>query len=238
MPRFFCDTVLEDTILLTGEDAVHLSRSLRVRVGEEVTVCDGKKTDYRCVVESVSPDTVALHIEETCENRAEPPQEITLYQALPKGDKLDFIVQKAVEMGAARIVPVQTRFCVAKSDAKSFEKKRVRLQKIALEAAKQSGRGIVPEVCGLLSFKEAAAQLAAEKGMVCYEHGGEPIGKLMAEGAAASLFIGSEGGFAEEEIAVLNENGVRCASLGVRILRCETAPIAALALISHALGEM
>lgn len=238
MPRFFCDNILGDSILLTGEDAVHLSRSLRVRIGEEVTVCDGNKADYRCTVESVSSDTVTLHIEEKTVNQAEPPQEIVLYQALPKGDKLEFIVQKAVEMGATRIVPVQTRFCVVKSDAKSFEKKRVRLQKIALEAAKQCGRGVIPQVESLLTFKEAAAALAEENGMVCYEHGGEPIGTLIERGCGASLFVGSEGGFAPEEIELLNESGVRCASLGVRILRCETAPIAALALLSHALGEM
>lgn len=238
MPRFFCENILGDRIILTGEDATHLSRSLRVRIGEEITVCDGAKTDYRCIVEAVSSESVTLYIEEALENKAEPPVPITLYQALPKGDKLDLIVQKAVEMGATRIVPVQTRFCIAKSDAKAFEKKRVRLQKIALEAAKQCGRGVIPEVGGLLSFKEAVAALSAEKGFVCYEHGGEPIGTLLAEGCGASVFVGSEGGFSAEEIERLEESGVRCASLGVRILRCETAPIAALALVSHALGEM
>lgn len=238
MPRFFSENITEDRVILDGEDAIHLSRSLRVKIGEEITVCDGRKNDYICEVESVSADTVTLLIKEKVRCEAESEQTVTLYQALPKGDKLEFIVQKAVEMGASRIVPVQTRFCVAKSDEKSFEKKRVRLQKIALEAAKQCGRGVIPEVCPLMSFKQAAKALAEEKGFVCYEHGGENIGKLMAEGCNPSLFVGSEGGFAEEEIALLNENGVRCASLGKRILRCETAPIAALALISNALGEM
>lgn len=239
MPRFFSNDVSDDQIILTGEDAVHLSRSLRVRVGEEVTVCDGRSTDYLCTVASVSPDTVTLAVREKRPCEAEPAREITLYQALPKSDKLDFIVQKAVELGAFRIVPVQTRFCVAKSDAKSFEKKRARLQKIALEAAKQCGRGIVPEVCGLRSFKEAAEEIGKEKGFVCYEKGGEPIGTLMQMcGCGASVFVGSEGGFSAEEIEQLEAKGVQCASLGKRILRCETAPLAALTLILHSLDEM
>lgn len=239
MPRFFCDDVLDDKITLTGEDAIHLSRSLRVRIGEEITVCDGKRTDYFCTVENVSSEAVTLAVKEKAPCEAEPEQAVTLYQALPKGDKLDFIVQKAVELGVSRIVPVQTRFCVVKSDARSFEKKRTRLQKIALEAAKQCGRGIVPEVWGLLSFKEAACELGRQRGFVCYEKGGETISTLMEKrNCSASVLIGSEGGFSEEEIRFLTESGVLCASLGKRILRCETAPLTALTLILHTLGEL
>lgn len=239
MPRFFCDNVSNDRITLMGEDAAHLSRSLRVRIGEEVTVCDGKRTDYFCTVESVSPESVTLTVREQAVCGTEPKQAITLYQALPKGDKLDFIVQKAVELGASRIVPVQTRFCVVKSDARSFEKKRARLQKIALEAAKQCGRGIIPEVWSLLSFKEAANELGRQHGFVCYEKGGETIGTLMEKrNCSASVLIGSEGGFSEEEIQLLTNQNVLCATLGKRILRCETAPLAALTLILHTLGEL
>lgn len=239
MPRFFCDNVSDDRIILTGENAVHLSRSLRVRIGEEIIVCDGERTDYCCTVETVSPETVTLAVKGKTTCGTEPAQPITLYQALPKGDKLDFIVQKAVELGASRIVPVQTRFCVVKSDARGFEKKQTRLQKIALEAAKQCGRGVIPEVCGLLSFKEAAKELGDAHGFVCYEKGGETIGTLMAaKGCGTSVFVGSEGGFAPEEITLLSERGVLCASLGKRILRCETAPLAALTLILHTLGEL
>ena len=108
MPRFFCEDVPDDRIILTGEDAIHLSRSLRVRIGEEITVCDGRCTDYLCTVENVSSEAVTLAVKKKAPCEAEPNQTITLYQALPKGDKLDFIVQKAVELGASRIVPVQT----------------------------------------------------------------------------------------------------------------------------------
>ena len=239
MPRFFCEDVPDDRIILTGEDAIHLSRSLRVRIGEEITVCDGRCTDYLCTVENVSSEAVTLAVKKKAPCEAEPNQTITLYQALPKGDKLDFIVQKAVELGASRIVPVQTRFCVAKRDAHSFEKKRVRLQKIALEAAKQCGRGVIPEVGNLLSFKEAADELGRRHGFVCYEKGGETIGTLIErKKCSANVLIGSEGGLAEEEIRLLSEKGVLCASLGKRILRCETAPLAALTLILHTFGEL
>lgn len=99
MPRFFCEDVPDDRIILTGEDAIHLSRSLRVRIGEEITVCDGRCTDYLCTVENVSSEAVTLAVKKKAPCEAEPNQTITLYQALPKGDKLDFIVQKAVELG-------------------------------------------------------------------------------------------------------------------------------------------
>lgn len=239
MPRFFCDQISDTYITLTGEDASHLSRSLRVRVGEEVIVCDGACTDYVCMVESVSSEAVKLLVKKKMANENEAALPITLYQALPKGDKLDFIVQKAVELGVTRIVPVQTRFCIAKATARDFEKKRARLQKIALEAAKQCGRGVIPEVHGLLPFKEMADALALERGFVCYEKGGETVQTLIEQKhCGASVLVGSEGGFSAEEVHYLSELGVPCATLGKRILRCETAPIAALTLLLHQLGEL
>lgn len=234
MPRFFVDSIEEEQVCLTGEDAKHLSRVLRVRVGDTVTLCNKQRRECTGIVESVSADAVMLRTEDHRSCEAEPIQTVTLYQALPKGDKLDFIVQKAVELGAAKIVPVLTRYCVVKADRASFEKKRVRLNRIAAEAAKQCGRGILPEVEPLLTFGEAVERMKGEKAMVCYEHGGAPIRSLVSsDDTAVSVFVGSEGGFSEEEIQKLNDAGVPCATLGKLILRCETAPIVALSRIMN-----
>ncbi len=234
MPRFFVDSIEEEQVCLTGEDAKHLSRVLRVRVGDAVTLCDKRRLECTGIVEAVSADTVLLHTKDHRSCDAEPVQTVTLYQALPKGDKLDFIVQKAVELGAAKVVPVLTRYCVVKADRASFEKKRVRLNRIAAEAAKQCGRGILPEVEPLCTFSEAVDRMKNEKSMVCYERGGAPIRSLIsAKDTAVSVFIGSEGGFSEEEIQTLGNAGVACATLGKLILRCETAPIVALSRIMN-----
>lgn len=243
MPRFFCEEIDGEHATIRGEDARHLTRVLRARVGEPLTLCDLHGFDYDCVVAEVDADCVSLTVLKRYPNETEPSARITLYQALPKGDKLDFIVQKATELGAAEIVPVLTQHCVARADSKSFSKKRVRLQKIALEAAKQSGRGIIPTVSDILNFDQMLAEFE-ERGtegpaLVFYEGGGAHVDELVPAGAkSASLLIGSEGGFSEEEIARCEAVGIHAATLGRRILRCETAPIAAITLALHAAGEL
>jgi len=235
MPRFFVEQVEGGSAVISGEDALHLIRSLRVRPGERVTVCDQKGSDYLCEVSSFSGDTVLLRVLERRANDTEPSARIILYQALPKGDKLEFILQKAVELGAARIVPVESRYCTVR--AESFYKKRARYERIILEAAKQCGRGVVPELGDVLPLDRAVEEMGC--GLVFYEGGGQRVDKLLREGEReVALLIGSEGGFSQEEIALCEASGVARATLGKRILRCETAPLAALTLVLHALGEM
>lgn len=239
MPRFFTDRVDGSTAVIDGDDARHLLKSLRVRPGERLTVCDMQGGDYLCEVAELTDSEVRLTVLERRENETEPALRITLYQALPKADKLEFIVQKAVELGAARVVPVQTGYCVARADAASFQKKRGRCERIALEAAKQCGRGIIPSVGDILSFEQAVAEMRGGKSLVFYEGGGCRVGELVAPGdREVSVFIGSEGGFSGEEIAACEAAGIRRATLGKRILRCETAPIAALTLLLSAAGEL
>lgn len=244
MPRFFCEEIENGTAVLRGENAYHLSRVLRMKPGERLTLCDLHGTDYEGEISVIDSDSIVVRILSQWKNETEAVAKITLFQALPKGDKLDFIVQKATEMGAVEIVPVLTKFCVARADSQSFSKKRIRLQKIALEAAKQSGRGIIPAVSDIITFDHAVAkmsELQANGGcaIAFYEGGGLRISELLNDGASKiALFIGSEGGFAEEEIAACNAVGIPCATLGKRILRCETAPIAAISLILAALGEV
>ena len=239
MPRFFIDPVDGDVAVITGADAHHLSRVLRVRVGEALTLCDGRGTDYFGEVSAVSPDAVEVTVRERRPTMAEPSTAVTLYQGLPKSEKMDFIVQKAVELGAVRVVPVSTARSVVRLKGDEAAKKQTRWQKIAAEAAGQSGRGIIPEVGEVLSFAKAVEQLKNERAVVCYEGGGIPLSQTVnAQTKAISVFIGPEGGFDAGEIEQLKEAGVTPVTLGNRILRCETAPIVALSVVMQLSGNL
>ena len=238
MPRFFFSETVGDTFTITGGDARHIALSLRMRVGDALTVCNGRGTDHFCRITALSPDSVTLAVESTAASESEPSVAVTLYQGLPKGDKLERIVQKAVELGVSRIVPVVTARSIAKESARDA-KKTARLQKIANEAAGQSGRGILPQVETPISFAAAAARMATEKTVVLYEGGGAPLRETLKDAPRAlSLFVGPEGGIAPDEVETLLQNGAQAATLGPRILRCETAPIAALAAVMVLTGNM
>jgi 16S rRNA (uracil1498-N3)-methyltransferase len=170
----------------------------------------------------------------------EPNVSVTLFQAIPKGDKLDTIVQKAVELGVTRICPVLTSRCVARPDKKSFGKKLERLNRIALEAAKQSGRGIVPQVTELLNFDECMQELVKnDKALICYECGGINLAQAGLEmDTNIGIFIGSEGGFDKAEVDRCVGAGAVAIGLGRRILRCETAPLAALSRVMNLTGNI
>ncbi len=241
MPRFFTDSPLTvgSTHTVEGGDARHLAGALRASVGEAVTLCDGRGTDYACTVVAVEREAVALTVDAAVPNASEPSLAVTLYMGLPKADKMEWIIQKAVELGVTTIVPVATGRCVVKLDAKDGEKKRVRWQRIAAEAAGQSGRGIIPTVEAPISWKAALARLSVENTLICYEGGGAPIGELVTPAdTQLSLVVGPEGGFAPEEVEAVTAVGGRVATLGPRILRCETAPIAALAVVMERSGNM
>ncbi len=241
MPRFFVDAdkLNSNIIEIDGENGSHLAKSLRVRVGEEITLCDGEGYDYRAAVTEVVGSNVFAKILEKTKSETEPNRKVTLYQCITKSDKFDLVTQKAVELGAHAIVPVTSEFCVAKLDGKE-QKKTARWQKIALEAAKQCGRGIIPEIKKPVSFKEAVKSADGLK-IMCYEHGGKPFTSLITESDKnedISIFIGSEGGFSENEVSFAKENGVLIATLGKRILRTETAPIAAISVIMALTGNL
>ncbi len=239
MPRFFDDTFSSTHPFLTGEHARHIGLALRMRVGEAVTVC-ANSTDYHCEIERITPETVALHILEETPCSAEPTVRTVLYQALPKADKLEQIVQKAVELGVSEIVPVMTRRCVARLTEKEFEKKRSRYEKIAQAAAMQSGRGMIPAIGGLCTLEQAAKQMQqSEVAVVLYEaEGGVSFSQIRADAKQYAVMVGSEGGFDPQEIALLQQYDVTSVWLGKRILRCETAPVAALAVLMHMTGNL
>ena len=238
-PRFFGQSDGERAFI-TGEDAKHLAAVLRMKAGELVVLCDNNGTDSLCRICLCQKDMVELEVLESRENDAEPGVEITLFQCLPKSDKMDFIVQKATELGAAAVVPVLSKRCVSRPDEKSALKKTERWQKIAEEASKQSGRGRIPKIYPLADFRKAAEEYSCKgTGILFYECGGEKISHLVTEKTAKiGIFIGSEGGFEPEEAAFAEEKGIALATLGKRILRCETAPVAALAVLMNLKGNL
>lgn len=242
MARFFVppENIRGGAAFVNGPDARHIARSLRMRVGERVTLCC-QNTDYLCELVKIRDELVELCVLSESKTESEPDVELTLYQALPKSDKLDFIVQKAVELGAYRIVPVLTERCISRPSETDFKKRLTRLQKISEQAAKQSGRGIIPEISGLISFKEYLSRIKShELSVFCYEEGGARLCdiKKLATAKTVGLFIGSEGGIAAEEAKGAMSEGAFAATLGKRILRCETAPLCAMSIIMSINGNI
>ncbi|MBQ4332617.1 MAG: 16S rRNA (uracil(1498)-N(3))-methyltransferase [Clostridia bacterium] len=241
MPRFFIDYTLSvgDTAVIEGADARHIAGALRMTPGESLTLCDGRGTDYTCTICTVERERVTLSVEAAAPTTAEPSLAVTLYMGLPKGDKMELIIQKAVELGVTAIVPVATGRSIVRLDQKDAAKKQTRWQKIAVEAAGQSGRGIIPTVEIPMAWKQALERLAQENTLLCYEGGGAPIGQLVTPAdRAVSLVVGPEGGFDPAEVEAVTAAGGRIATLGPRILRCETAPIAAIAVLMERSGNM
>lgn len=229
MPRFFKEH-FKDEPFLEGSDASHISRSLRMKTGEKLTVCDTFGVDYLCEITDISNERVSFKILSEKQSESEPKIPVTLFQCLPKGDKMDSIVRQAVELGVSEIYPVLSSFCVSRPDQKQMLKKVARWQKIADEAAGQSGRGILPKVHNLITIKEYLAKINDYSvSLFFYELGGVRLQENLFQNAdGISLIIGSEGGFSKEEAEQITLAGAVATTLGKRILRCETAPIAAI----------
>ena len=239
MPRFFTDTPSNDFITVTGSDARHIGYSLRMKKGEELTFCHGG-IDYLCTIESITESEVLCKVVSTEQSRSEPTVSLTLYQAYPKQDKLELIIQKTTELGAVRIVPFISARCIARPDEKNYRKKQERMQKIAEEAAKQSGRGIIPEIAPLMTMKEALEDMKkSDVRLFCYENGGARLNTIaLPENGSIAVMIGSEGGFERSEAEAAESSGAVQIWLGERILRCETCPIAVTSIIMNLTGNM
>lgn len=244
MPRFFIENVSGDFINISGQDASHIVKSLRMKQGDGLTVCGGQGVDFICEIVGISDNSVQLKVIDKVSTDSEPSVKITLYQGYPKGDKLELIIEKSIELGVNKIVPVLMQRSVSRPDAKSAVKKHERHQKLALSAAKQCGRGIIPDVNEMISFRQMTAELAKHQAVIFfYECGGEPlsavIGKITARQITdIAIVIGPEGGFDPVEADALKESGAVTATLGKRILRTETAPLAAISAIMFATGNM
>lgn len=239
MYRFFVpeENVREKEILITGDDVNHIRNVLRMTQGEKVVVSCGQGTDYYCIINDICEENIRLDIEEEKPAVTELPVRITLFQALPKKDKMELVIQKAIELGAAEIVPVESRRCVVKLDEKKEAKKLLRWRTIAEAAAKQSGRGRIPEIREVMSFSQALSYAETmDTVMIPYELCEDMTAsvaamKNAAKGKSIAVFIGPEGGFERSEVELAMEHGAVPISLGKRILRTETAGLTALSVL-------
>ncbi|GAA6491935.1 16S rRNA (uracil(1498)-N(3))-methyltransferase [Candidatus Bariatricus faecipullorum] len=245
MYHFFVtpDAVAEGRIFLEGGDVNHMKNVLRMRPGEQVEISDGNNRMYRCAVERYEEGKAVLAILESRMADTELASRITLFQGLPKADKMDWIVQKAVELGAARVVPLAARRSVVKLDEKKSEKKVSRWNSISESAAKQAGRAAVPEVTRVMGWKEAL-ELAETLDVLLIpyelerdmEHTRTCLERIK-PGQSIGMFIGPEGGFEKEEVEAAQRAGAESISLGRRILRTETAGLALLSVLMFRLEQ-
>lgn len=240
MHRFFIEphAVCGNEAVLTGEDVQHIAKVLRLRAGDEVTLCDGAKTEYTARIDSVEKERITLCILETAASKTESAVEITLYQGLPKAGKLETIIQKCVELGIGKVIPFDAERSVVKLSEKDFAKKQSRYQRVAYEAAKQSRRGIIPEVGGLVKLAKEDFS-GFDLILLAYEEErGTTLKKALRakmDAKRIALIVGPEGGFAPEEADMLIQRGAVSVSLGPRILRTETAGMAMLAMTVYEL---
>lgn len=239
MQKLFVENISDEKIILDGESARHIAKSLRMRVGDVICVTDGGGEDHGCQIEEITKDEVVLKVcyKQVCES--EPTCKVTIYQSVPKSTKLEDIIQKCVELGVTEIVPTLTKRCVSRPDDKSAGKKNQRYQKIALEAAQQSGRGIVPKIENMKTLKQALAEDESEVKIVFFEGGGRKLTDIIDKNTkSVSIFIGPEGGFEEAEVEQIELAGGVRATLGKRILRTQTAPVAGLTAIMLLTGNL
>ena len=236
--------ISDKTVRIEGQDVNHIKNVLRMKIGEELSVSNGVDgKEYRCGIVAMDEECITCELRFVKEDGVELPSEVYLFQGLPKADKMELIIQKAVELGVYAVVPVATKRCVVKLDDKKAKSKIARWQGIAEAAAKQSKRRIVPEVKGVMSFKEAMNFVKDfEVKLIPYELAEdmsktrEIIGHLQ-PGQKVAIFIGPEGGFEEAEVETAIQNGVEPITLGKRILRTETAGFTVLSWIMYQLEQ-
>ncbi len=243
MPRFFVpsENFFDNKVKINGNDARHIARALRLAVGDEVAVCDMHGKVHTCKLTKIRDDECELEILSTLEKNTESPVGISLFMGYPKGDKLEFIVQKAVELGVTKVIPFESSRCVKRPKADKVDRQTERLSKIANEASKQCGRAILTEVFSPLSYENALTLAREENSKIlfCYE-GDDTVSlksvlKEVRQGEKIAVFVGTEGGFSLDEVELARKFDSEIINLGPRILRCETAPIYALSAISYEL---
>ena len=245
MHHFFVspEQIDEQFVTIRGNDVNHIKNVLRMKAGEELLVSNGLDRDYFCQIETITDEEIKAKILQEDFAGTELPTELYLFQGLPKADKMELIIQKAVELGVKEIIPVATKRCVVKLDDKKEASKLKRWQAISESAAKQSRRMIIPEISPVMTFKEAINRASTfDMGIIPYENFKDMdetrnilkgVGKAMKIG----IFIGPEGGFEESEIQYAMDNGIKPISLGKRILRTETAGLAILSVLMFRIEE-
>ncbi len=244
MYQFFVEpgAIAGNRVSITGKDVNHVKNVLRMKEGEELAVSNGVDgKEYRCGILSLGEDEILCEVRFVKEDAVELPVKVYLFQGLPKADKMELILQKAVELGVYEVIPVATKRAVVKLDAKKEKSKLARWQAIAEAAAKQSKRACVPQVAGVMTFKEAVKKAGEmDVKLIPYEMAEDmsytrEVIRGILPGQSVAVFIGPEGGFAEEEIALARENEVRPVTLGKRILRTETAGMTMMSILMYEL---
>jgi 16S rRNA (uracil1498-N3)-methyltransferase len=247
MHRFYVNQnqITDQAIRITGPDVNHIKNVLRMKQGEEIIICNGQGKDCYCIIDRVSEDEIIALVQTVKATEAELGTRITLFQGLPKSDKMELIIQKAVELGVYEIVPVMTKRVIVKLDDKKKEAKKLeRWQAIAEGAAKQSGRGIIPIIKPVQTYAQAIDYaITFDKNMIPYENakGMQHTREIMnglSKHKTVGVFIGPEGGFEEAEIERAKQAGIDPITLGKRILRTETAGLAVLAMMVLVLDEV
>ncbi len=246
MPKFFVtqDKITENQIIIDTEDVAHISRVLRLGIGDHVTVCDSHGTDYEAEIAEMEQKQIVCSITEKRASESEPNIKVTLFQGLPKASKMEYIIQKTTELGISEIVPVKLSRCVVKIDNKKDERKKLdRWQKISEAAAKQSGRGIVPQISEIMTLDEVIKRSKEfDLFFVPYECEEQKMLKEVllsrSDIKTVGFIIGPEGGFDPAETEKLRENGIDTITLGKRILRTETAGEAVLAMTMYEIGDI
>lgn len=239
MQKLFVDFIPQGKVFLNEEQSRHIARSLRMKVGDMLTLTCGDGDDYGCIIDEINSERVILSVCYKQANNSEPTVKVSLFQGVPKNDKMEDIIQKCTELGITSIKPVLTRRSVSRPDEKAAKKKQIRYRKIALEAAQQSGRGIVPEICEMEMLEQAVKKDNSDLKILFYEGGGEPLTKIIDRDIKSiSIYIGPEGGFEESEVKLIKDSGAAVATLGKRILRTQTAPVASLTAIMLLTGNL
>lgn len=245
MAKFFVnpENVQDENILITGTDVNHIKNVLRLVEGKEIFINDRQGNDYKCIIETMDNDVIKTRIAEKLVTNSEPPVHTVLFQSLIKGEKMEFVIQKSVEIGVTTIIPMMTERCVVKLETEKKLQSRIdRWQKIAESAAKQSKRGIVPQVMMPLTMKDTLAYAKAHLACACIpyenEHSHHLKGFLAHKKVESiGIFIGPEGGFTDAEVALAMQHDVSPVTLGKRILRSETAGLVTLANIMYEMED-
>lgn len=246
MPKFFIEKsdIDGDNITLAGENARHIGKVLRGKIGDEITLCDGYGTDYTARILNITKGEIIAEVLKSYRSNSEADIDVILIQGLPRSDKMDYIIQKCTEVGICKIIPCKMERCVVKLDTeKDVLKKTERWQRIAKEAAQQSGRGVIPKIENPVDFNIAIDIL--KKSDICfaaYEGKCDYTLKQVLNSSkgpkTVGFIIGPEGGFDDREVSAIINSGIKTVSLGNRILRCETAGAVVTAIVMYEIGDI
>lgn len=250
MPKFFIknNQINDNTVIIIGQDVNHIKNVLRLNINDEINVCDSDlKKNYTCKILEFEKDKVICSILKEFESKSESNIHINIFQAIPKSDKMELIIQKGVELGAKEITPVEMKRCIAKFDDKSRQKKIKRWQTISETAAKQCGRDIIPKINDVINIKNICNYIGEyDIVLLAYENEKENTLKneliglkdIKKEKLKIGVVIGPEGGIEKEEVEILKESGAKVITLGERILRTETVAFTMISIIMYELGDL